>query len=75
MRKELADSKVKAMYDLIQELKYAPYDPSVIKRVLSAMEHRGIKYLLDDLPEGETYDFYCRKLDDFLISVIKGAKK
>jgi hypothetical protein len=75
MRKELLDPKLKAMYDLAQELKYAPYDVSIVKRVLTAMEHRGIVYLLDELPEGQSYDFYCKKLDDFLINVIKGAKK
>lgn len=62
------------MSDLLHDLKYGPYPPSAVYKLLTYVEKSGIKYLLDELPEGETYKFYCEKLDIFMANYVKGLK-
>jgi len=69
------ENKIKAMLDLLREFKMAPYPPSIAMRILTILERDGIVYLLDTLPEGESYKFYCDKLDQFVVDVIKKEKK
>jgi len=68
------DNKLKAMMDLLDELRIAPYPAGMLTKILITLEHRSIKYLLDDLPEGETYSFYCEKLDAHLIDIVKKSR-
>jgi hypothetical protein len=65
------DNKVKAMTDLLGELKYASYPVQTMYKVLNVMEKKGIPYLLDELPEGKSLQFYSEKLDEYLVKILK----
>lgn len=65
------DNKVMAMTHLLDSLKYSSYPIQEVYKVLNALEKHGVKYLLDELPEGETYTYYSNKLDAYIIDVIK----
>lgn len=59
------------MTDLLGELKYASYPVQTMYKVLNVMEKKGIPYLLDELPEGKSLQFYAEKLDEFIVKAIK----
>lgn len=68
------DNKVQSMVTLLDSLKYKSYPPAIVYKLLNAMEKHGIAYLLDELPEGKSIEFYDAKLDDYLVNIIKKNK-
>lgn len=66
----LKDNKIRAFVTLLEDIREYPYDNNVKKRILTTIEKSGIVFMLD-LPEGESFQYYCDKIDDFVYNLIK----
>lgn len=71
----MADNKLRAMVDLLDQIKNGPYPTKLVYRVLTKLDKNGIVYLLDELPEGKSYSYYCDELDKYIVKVLKGETK
>ncbi len=59
------DNKFHALELVVKEFSDSDYPPPLIIKVLTLLERKGIKYILN-LPDEQPADFYNKKLDEFL---------
>jgi len=72
----LKDTKVKAVMDLANEVRDSGSDNTHKQLFLTQLLDSGmIPYLLNELPEGETYSYYCRMIDDYVVAHMTKRRK
>jgi hypothetical protein len=64
------DPKVISLLTIVQEIADSHYETEAKKIVLTQIEKHAIDYLMKELPEGHTAQWYSDKLDDYILQLV-----